>query len=185
MIGRDTPVEKLRRPPPPSPRTTLAISPTVRITASGVGVGADGSSATTSWLKPATGTLVSRARTACTQARTNRSCSERTSSGERVVSSSFSSVSATTTTIGRAMSQPSEAACDDGVGRVPGAPGEGVAQELGAVLALDRRDGLLLGDGQGRDGGRPLEHVHVGGGEGPLGREGPEQAVVGRRRRRS
>jgi hypothetical protein len=34
VIGRDTPVEKDRRPPPPSPRTTLTRSATTRITCS-------------------------------------------------------------------------------------------------------------------------------------------------------
>ena len=67
----------------------------------------------------------------------------------------------------------------DRVGRLAGATGEGVAQELGAVLALDRGDGLLLGDRQRRDRGGPLEQVHVGGGQRTLGREGAEQAVVG------
>ena len=57
-----------------------------------------------------------------------------------------------------------------------GPAGEGVAQELGAVLALDGRDRLLLGDGQGRDGGRALEQVDVVGGERPVAPRTPRAA---------
>ncbi len=66
-----------------------------------------------------------------------------------------------------------------GLGGVAGPSGEGVAEELGAVLALDRRDRLVLGDGQRGDGGGPLEHVDVGAAEGRAGGEGAEHPEVG------
>ena len=49
------------------------------------------------------------------------------------------------------------------VGLAAGAAEEHVAQEVAAVLVLDRGHGLLAGDQQRRDGGGPLEGVHVGG----------------------
>ena len=66
--------------------------------------------ATTSWLKPTTGALGSRTCTVRAQAVANRSCAERSSSRVRVLGVSLGSVSATTTTIERPMSQPRESA---------------------------------------------------------------------------
>ncbi len=66
----------------------------------------------------------------------------------------------------------------DGVDGGAGASGQGVAEELGAVLALDGRDGLVLGDGEGGDRRGPLEQAHVVDREVPVAAEGDEDAVV-------
>ena len=57
-----------------------------------------------------------------------------------------------------------------------------VAQEVGLVLALHRRDGLCLGDRQGCDRGGAFEDVYVLTGELTPGREGHEPAMVQRPR---
>ena len=67
--------------------------------------------ATTSRLKPTHGDRSSRIRTAWVQARAKRSWTTRTSSRLSPAASSSVSISATTTTIGRERSQPSDSAC--------------------------------------------------------------------------
>ena len=66
----------------------------------------------------------------------------------------------------------------DGLDGGPGTTGQGVAEELGAVLALDGRDGLVLRDGERGDRRGPLEQAHVVDREVPVAAEGDEDAVV-------
>ena len=58
-----------------------------------------------------------------------------------------------------------------------GPAASGVPEELRAVLALDGRDGLLLGDGQGGD-GCPLQQADVVGAQHPVAAERGEESVV-------
>ena len=64
----------------------------------------------------------------------------------------------------------------------PGPAGQDVAQEVGPVLALDRRDRLGLGDRQRGDRRRPLQQVHVVVGR-ARGRRRRRRAGRGRARR--
>ncbi len=76
------------------------------------------------------------------------------------------------------MSQPRAAAWATASVGTAGPPRQRVAEELGAVLALDRGDRLLLGDGERRHRRSTLEQVHVVGGEGAVADERREQPVV-------
>ena len=154
---RDTPVENERRPPPPSPLTARASSPTMPVVGRCrvVGHPEDGHD-----LLAEADDRRLRDRATCTdglQAVANRSCAERSSSpGEgarRLVRVQLGDHHHH-----RAADVPAE-----GVGvagdplRGAGPAGEDVAQEVGLVLALDRRDRQGLGDGQRRDRRRPLQ----------------------------
>ena len=126
-----------------------------------------------------------RSRVTCRQASENRSCHSRRRGCDTGGSSGpDGSSSAHTTTTGRSRSQPKPAACSSTYAGSPARPEEDVAEEVAAVLVLDRRHGLLAGDHQRGDGRRPLQRVHVVRADGRRGRA-HQPGQVGARRPRS
>ena len=65
------------------------------------------------------------------------------------------------------------------VGPIGGAAQQQVAQEVALVLVLDGGDGLLARDQQSRDGSRPLQGVHVVGGQRLVGTQTDQPGQVG------